>query len=232
MSLILPGSGASASVNLSDIGQASSNASSPFSSSSVSPTVTYKRLIGADRILDGAAGAMGIGRHEFGAPRVELIDQTSLVRVRMVGNSPRDAQARGHALIAAFFQELDALRTDELDVRETGGEGAIGEFRDSVARTRIEIDRLQRDTGLISAALARRLGQMRDSLSEQAKSARSLQAALGVTPAIAAATLKLHADTEFTALIDETSRQAAALAEAQGRFGPRHPTVLDAPAAA
>jgi hypothetical protein len=65
MSLILPGSGASASVNLSEIGQASSYANSPFASSSVSPTVTYKRLIGADRILGAAAGQMGMRQARF-----------------------------------------------------------------------------------------------------------------------------------------------------------------------
>jgi uncharacterized protein involved in exopolysaccharide biosynthesis len=68
-------------------------------------------------------------------------------------------------------------------------------------------------------------------LREQTEAVRALETALGVGPDIAAATLKLHADTEFTALIDQMSEQAAKLAEAEGRFGPNHPAVIDARAA-
>ena len=93
MSLILPGAGASASVNLSEIGQASSYASSPYAHNSVSPTVTYKRLIGADRIVVHAAETMGLSPHDFGGPRVELVDQTGLIRVQVTGHSAGDAQA-------------------------------------------------------------------------------------------------------------------------------------------
>lgn len=80
-SLILPGSGASASLNLNGIGQASSYANSAFASNSVSPTETYKRLIGADRILAAAATSMGLSRQDFGKPRINLVDQTSLIHL-------------------------------------------------------------------------------------------------------------------------------------------------------
>ncbi|AHM05435.1 Tyrosine-protein kinase Wzc [Roseibacterium elongatum DSM 19469] len=239
MSLILPGAGASASVNLSEIGQASSYADSPYASSAISPTVTYQRLIGADRILDSAAERLGIARRSFWAPRVELIDQTGMIQIRITGVSPEDAQARGDALLDAFFAEIDALREDELTVRETGGVGAIEDYRASVAATRVQIETLQRETGLISAAqydelvsetnaLARRLATQRTALQEQTEAVRALESALDVTPQIAAATLRLHADSEFAALIEEMSAQAAALAEAESRFGPNHPVVLDA----
>lgn len=65
-SLIMPGSGASASMNVNGIGQATSYANSAFASNAVSPTETYKRLLGADRIVDAAANALGIERSELG----------------------------------------------------------------------------------------------------------------------------------------------------------------------
>ncbi|NDV00528.1 GumC family protein [Pseudoroseicyclus tamaricis] len=236
MSLILPGAGSSASVNLDQIGQASSNSSSPFSSSSVSPTETYKRLFGADRIVAAAAGEMDMRRVDFGQPRVELIDQTGLIHVSITGNSPDDAQARGEALLQAFFSEIEELRTDELHQRQQSGLGAIDDYRSSVLATRDEISRLQRETGLISAeqygalvaeaeTLAARVSDLGATLDDRTEAVAALQASLGTDARLAASALKLHADTEFAALTEEMSAQAALLSQARARFGESHPDV-------
>ncbi|MDK3020155.1 GumC domain-containing protein [Pseudodonghicola flavimaris] len=241
LSLILPGSGASASVNLSRIGQASSFANSPYSNGSVSPTETYKRLLAADRILDAAAQTLDMKRRDFGKPRVELVDQTGLIHVSIVGNSPEDARARGDALLAAFFSEVEALRTDEVDKREDGANVAIEEYRQSVLATRAEISELQRHTGLISATqyadlvaetddLARAVKDLSVALDEKTEAVQALQAALGLGPRLAAAALRLHADSEFAALAAEMSDQAAALSLARGRYGANHPEVRSAEA--
>lgn len=241
-SLILPGSGASASMNLNGIGQASSFANSAFSSNSVSPTETYKRLIGADRILEAAAEAMAMERKDFGKPRIDLVDQTSLIHVEVTGTSAEDAQARGDALLAAFFAELDALRNDELATREDSGLAAIEDYRVSVSATRDDIADLQRETGLISGdqydsivestrTLETRVQDLAATLSEKSKSVAALEASLGLGAPAAAATLKLYADAQFVALTDEVALHAATLAEARSLFGEGHPKVRDALAA-
>ena len=241
MSLILPGSGASASVNLDSIGQASSYANSAFASNAVSPTETYKRLMAAERILDAAADSMGIDPEDFGKPRVELVDQTGLIHVSLTGPSADEAQARLNALRAAFFGEIEALRSDEINTRELGAGAAIDEYRQSVTETRAEITRLQEETGLISPeqydalvaetdALARRVDDAAADLAEQTEAVAELERALGLTPELAAATLKLHADTEFAALAEEMSDAAAKLSQARGLYGPRHPKVQAAEA--
>jgi uncharacterized protein involved in exopolysaccharide biosynthesis len=236
MSLILPGSGASASVNLDRIGQASSSANSAFASSAVSPTETYKRLLGAERIVDAAARSLGMTFEAFGAPRVELVDQTALIHVSVTGNSVADAKRRGDALLKAFFSEIEALRADEVDVRERGAGDAISQYRASVFATRDEISRLQRETGLISAAqydtlvaeadtLSERLADLSATLAEKTEAVHAVESALGTTPALAAAALRLHADTEFAALAERMSARAADLSQATSRFGARHPDV-------
>lgn len=241
-SLILPGSGASASMNLNGIGQASSYANSAFSSNSVSPTETYKRLIGADRILEAAAIAMDLTRREFGKPRINLVDQTSLIHVEITGGSAEDAQARGDALLDAFFSELDALRDDEQSTREDSGLAAIEDYRVSVAATRDDIANLQRETGLISGAqydsivestrlLEARVQDLAATLSEKSQSVAALETALDIPASAAAATLKLYADAEFMALTDEVALHAASLAQVRSTFGERHPKVEDARAA-
>lgn len=239
MSLILPGSGASASVNLNDIGQASSYANSAFSSNSISPTETYKRLIGAERILIDAAQAMGMQRRDFGNPRINLVDQTGLIHLQLVGNSPEDAQRRGEAVLTAFFDELDRLRRDEQVTREDGGLEAIRDYRDSIQATRDAIADLQRQTGLYSAqqyhdqvtaneVLRGDVDRFGAELQQRAGSVAMLQAKLGLTPDQAAAALKLFADAEYLAMVHQMSAQAAELAGLSSRFGQQHPLVTRA----
>ncbi|MGH1354816.1 MAG: GumC family protein [Thalassovita sp.] len=239
MSLILPGSGASASVNLNDIGQASSFANSAFSSNSISPTETYKRLIGAERILIDAANLMGMQRRDFGTPRINLVDQTGLIHLQMVGNSPEDAQQRGEAVLAAFFTELSRLRRDEQVTREDGGLEAIRDYRASIQETRDAIADLQRQTGLFSAqqyldqvsaneVLRGEVDRLGASLQKRTGAAQMLQAKLGLTPDQAAAGLKLFADSEYLAMVQQMSAQAAELADLNSRFGSQHPLVTRA----
>ncbi|WP_223423698.1 GumC domain-containing protein [Tateyamaria pelophila] len=238
-SLIMPGSGASASLNLNGIGQASSYASSAFASNAVSPTETYKRLLGADRILAAAADALGMAQIDLGRPRINLVDQTSLIHIEMVGNSPVDAQARADAVLAAFFAELDALRTDEVNTREDSGLQAMSDYRDSVSETRADIARLQADSGLLSMnqyedlvdrhlALKSNVQEKSAVLSDKSAEVKRLEEQLGVNAQMAAATLKLFADGAYVKMLEEVALFEAALAEAQSHYGPSHPKVQEA----
>ncbi|KIN60381.1 Tyrosine-protein kinase Wzc [Sulfitobacter noctilucae] len=241
-SLIMPGSGASASMNVNGIGQATSYANSAFASNAVSPTETYKRLLGADRIVDAAAASLNIERAELGQPRVRLVDQTSLIHFETTGRTPQDAQARGDAILAAFFTELDALRADEVDTRQDSGLQAISDYRASVADTRTRIEALKNATGLLSVdqydvlldrhlALDEEILKQRAHLKDRAAATAALEAQLGLDAAIAAATLKLFANSAYVALLDETARTEVALTEASARYGNRHPKVQAAQAA-
>lgn len=241
-SLIMPGSGASASMNVNGIGQATSYANSAFASNAVSPTETYKRLLGADRIVDAAANSLNIKRAELGQPRVRLVDQTSLIHFETTGRTPEDAQARGDAILAAFFAELDALRTDEVDTRQDSGLQAIADYRTSVADTREQIEALQASTGLLSVdqydvlldrhlALDQDILNQRAALSDRAAATAALEAQLGLDATVAAATLKLFANGTYIAMLDEIGRTEVALADASARYGARHPRVQAAQSA-
>jgi uncharacterized protein involved in exopolysaccharide biosynthesis len=238
-SLILPGSGASASLNLNGIGQASSYASSAFASNAVSPTETYKRLLGADRILAQAASALDIPQSALGRPRVNLVDQTSLIHLEMEGKSPIDSQARADAILAAFFAELDALRNDEVSTREDSGLQAISDYRGSVAETRADIAALQAESGLLSMnqyedlidrhlALTSRMQELSAVLSDKSAEVSRLESQLGIDAQMAAATLKLFADGAYVKMLEEGAIFEAALAEARAHYGPSHPKVQGA----
>lgn len=238
-SLILPGSGASASLNLNGIGQASSYANSAFASNAVSPTETYKRLLSADRILQQAAISLNIKRKDLGRPRINLVDQTSLIHIEMTGSSPEDAQNRSSAIVSAFFSELDALRADEVSTREDSGSDAINDYRASVGKTQAEIAQLQNKSGLLSVEqydvlldrhlnLEAKIQTQTADLNQTRASVSALSSQLGISPQSAAATLKLFADGSYLAMLEETSKHEASLAQATSQFGTRHPNVVEA----
>ncbi len=238
-SLILPGSGAFASLNLSGIGQASSSTNSAFASNAVSPTETYKRLLNADRILAAAAQTMDMTQPDLGRPRVSLVDQTSLIHFEMTGNSPEDAQARGNAILTAFFQELDGLRADEVSTREDSGLRAISDYRDSVGGTRADISTLQDATGLLSVkqydvlldrnlTLETNIRTRAAALADVDASVDALSRQLNLDPATAAKTIKLYADGAYLSLLAEVARFEAEFAETSAAYGPAHPTVVAA----
>ncbi len=235
-SLIMPGSGASASMNVNGIGQASSYANSAFSSSAVSPTETYKRLLGADRIMDAAATSLDMHRSALDRPRVRLVDQTSLIHFETTGRTPEEAQAHGDAILEAFFTELDALRSDEVDTREDSGLQAISDYRTSVSDTRRRIEALQAETGLVSAEqydvlldrhlkLDDQIMAQRAALSNRGAALTALETQLGLKAQLAAATLKLFADSAYNALLAEVARNEVALADASSQYGTKHPRV-------
>ncbi|MEL6316580.1 MAG: hypothetical protein AAFR16_02955, partial [Pseudomonadota bacterium] len=234
MALILPGAGANASVNLAEIGQASSYANSPYASSSVSPTVSYKTLLATDRVRGRAAARLGLSLAETPRPRIKLLDQTSLLRIEIASSAPEEAQALNAALLEAFLAELDALRRDEIERRETGVMTAIAEYRASVTATRAEITALQRGSGLATVAehyarvgeaatLETELRALRAALTRKRAQAARLAQTLGVSPALAAVTLRFSDDPELSGAAAALSAQAGPLAEARARFGPEHP---------
>ncbi len=233
--LILPGSGSSASVNLTEIGQASSSSASPFARSAVSPTDTYKALLGSDRVRGAAATALDVEARDFPEPRVKLVDQTSLIRVEARGGDPDRARAGAEALLTAFMAELDQLRADEVARRERSFQTALADYRESVAGTRAAITRLKEESGLLSTeqydrlvgetdALEVRVRDLAATLALKNSALEALTLALEVTPETAAAILRLHADPEFQALAEAMSAHGAELAAARATYGPKHPT--------
>ncbi len=239
LSLILPGSGVSTSVNLSDIGQATSSSNSAYASSTISPTVTYQTLLQSRNVIDRAAASLDLTGSSFGSPRVKLLDQTSLISVEMTAATPEVARARAAALLAAFMTELDTLRSDEIAHREASSTETIRQYQGSVDSIRQQISALQMSSGLTSAdqyneivtatqALKARVVDIEAAAKDHAGAIQSLSSMLRVSPELAARTLKLHADVEFNALAAGAAKDAAALAEFNQLYGPKHPKVVGA----
>jgi uncharacterized protein involved in exopolysaccharide biosynthesis len=238
-SLILPGAGASTSINLSDIGQASSASSSAFSGSSISPTVTYKNLLMSANVVYAAAAELKIDGNTLPAPTVKLVDETSFITVEVSGASAADARDRANAIQDAFFAELSKLREDETKRRDESTIHTVKQYEQVVNDVRDRISQLQVQSGLTSAdqfnalvtsadSLQVRIAEKQAELAKVKQSRSSLASNLNLTEQLAATTMKLHADPEFAALADATSKAEAVLASTAQQFGTKHPKVVDA----
>ncbi|RLQ88861.1 GumC family protein [Notoacmeibacter ruber] len=237
VSLILPGAGVSSSVSLSEIGQASTSANSPYASSSISPTVTYQKLVQSGRVIRRASSDSGIEEAAFGRPRVKLVDQTSLMQVQMKGRTPDAARERTEALLTAFLTELSELRDDEMKRREASVTDTVRKYQDAVNVIRDKISDVQVQTGLSSQdqfhnivqtkeTLLSRIAEGQAELQNTDRAVASLAGLLGISPEAAARTIKLHVDPEYASLSKSLADETSKLASLGKLYGPRHPEVV------
>ena len=234
---VLPGSGAGASVNLEQIGQASSISQSPFSNQRVNPTESYKRLLLSDRIRNAAKDT---GDFEWlPRPHVKLLDQTQFIKISIVGSTPDEARDRALAYERAFLSEVDALRAEERHAREAGYKQMIGEFEEGVSRARAALLQHQSTTGLASLAQFDKNVALVDSLSvelneahivekELARRRHAILRALRLEPENTDEALVLAADPAFIALAAAHAEKETFLSETVYKFGENHPQRIKA----
>lgn len=236
MTLILPGTGVGASMNLESIGQASTNTSSAFSSPSLSPTENYKRLLMSDVVLRDAASIADEDADGFPKPSIKLIDQTNLIELRVSAGAPEQAQRRMQAVQQAFNTALDTLREDEARAREEADAARIAELESKVDEAQQALLDFQGRTGLVSldqfagriTALDQLKANERDRrvrVAETSAATSRLSATLNITLPQARRAMQLKADPEFQELLGRYARISGEHAERSGTLGDAHATI-------
>lgn len=211
--LILPGSGSGGSMNVDSIGQASAATASAFSSPTLSPTESYKRLLSAEITLDRAAKIAGVETRDFPSPAIKLVDQTNLIEIAIDGANPAEARRNGEALRKAFLFGLDQLRADESEKRERADRQRIATLQEKVRVAQRRLLDQQGRTGLVSLdQFSARVGAL-DVLQDRARTAKvdaargdaavgRLAAALRISVGDARRAMLLKADPLFQKLLD------------------------------
>lgn len=238
MTLILPGSGVGGTMNVDQIGQASTLTSSAFSSPTLSPTENYKRLLMADITLAHAAQRARVPVSAFPEPEVKLTDQTNLIEVSVKGASAAQARDRLEVLRGAFLQDLDALRADEAFKREEAGRQEIARLQRKAHDVQMRLLDFQRSTGLVSvdqfharvASLDDLRVKQRDALTEMRRddaTSGRLARSLGSSIDGARMAMLLKADPQFQSLLARYAQISTGLAEKAATLGPGHGLVSE-----
>jgi uncharacterized protein involved in exopolysaccharide biosynthesis len=236
MTLILPGTGVGGSLNLESIGQATTTTSSAYSSSTLSPTENYKRLLTSDVVLRDAAARAGEDESAFPIPTVKLIDQTNLIEVQMPAPDRQLAQKRMIALQTAFLKALDNLRADESSRRENADGGRIAELEKKVEVAQKALLDFQGETGLVSldqfagqvAALDQLKASERDrrvQLAESRAGTGRLAATLDTSFAESRMAMRLKADPQFRELLTRYAGTSSRQVETGATLGEGHATM-------
>jgi uncharacterized protein involved in exopolysaccharide biosynthesis len=237
MVLNLPGAGTNSSVNLSDIGQTSTSANTPFGDRSLSPKVIYQEIARSSRVRGMAAKHLGIRYADFPAPRIKLVDQTALMTIIMEAGSPEQAQRFNEVLLTELSAQLDVLRRDEIDRRASSINLSLKTVKANLEKARRKLLEFQANTAIVSIeqyqAMTMNLEQLRQTLTTRQaelqqtnQETERLKQLLKLSANLAAVVLELQADPAIAGLL---TRRAEALREYDGnlnRWGPNHPKMV------
>ena len=236
MSLVLPGTGHSSNFNLEDVGQASAQTKSAYSGAGFSPRVNYKQIITSREVITQAAAMMGIDAKSFKAPKVKLLQQTSIIQVEITGETPEYAQSKASALYEAFQNRLTQLRQDETERHYDSVVSVLDQYRDRLTRARNAVIEFQQRSALISSdqwvAVTAQLSELQQKqiyVGAEVKSrgdyVRQLGLDLRISSALAGQAFALQSDTLFQSYMKELNAASSQLSEYRSRWGEKHPKV-------
>ncbi len=236
-SLVLPTTGSSSKIQLDEVGQVSQSSTSAFGNQAYSPLSNYKQIMLNGSVVQQAANQMQLAEKSFGQPKVQILQQTSILEISIQGSSAEQVNKKAWALYESFQLQLDQLRLDEASRHETSIERMLTTHRDRLNKTRRAIVDFQQRSLLVATSQMDRaietLANVRDELTfsesekeSQKKFVRRLSNHLGVSPELAGHALSLQSDAEFAAYLTELSSTAAQLSRYRSQWGQNHPKVM------
>jgi uncharacterized protein involved in exopolysaccharide biosynthesis len=238
-SLILPSSDADARVDLKDVGQAYATSRSTYDSKSLDPRVNYKEIFLSETVLESAAKDAGVDILKFGLPRIKLIDQSSVMEIKISGSTAEQALAKSLALNKMFLERLTELRRDELYQREQAIEQAIKTSKEKLAiaqndlvkfkvQSEIVTEKQLDEMALTTTILQKRQLELNQKLAHDKTTSSSIATQLGISAAIAGWTLTLQGDSLFLEHFKQFSTASALLTDFAHKWEDSHPKVREA----
>ena len=112
--LNLSASRSSMNVDLPGIGSAASQTDSPYSTHTSDPREIYKFLATTEEVLTAAASQLDMSLKEFGKPKIQLVDNSTLMNFKIQGNEAQEAYQKASALQKTLETRLNQLRQEEI----------------------------------------------------------------------------------------------------------------------
>ena len=232
--LILPGTGASSTYNIQDIGQISTSGANPFSNPSFSPKVVYKNIITSNEVARLAAKKANTSTDNIKGFKVKLTDQTALIDFTVKGNSPKNAQDKSWAVYHAFSEIINNLRTNEAITRGKSYQNNLEEYKQDLQKKRQKLSQYQADSDIVSEKQFEQLASFVETLSYQVIVTKSnlkqsqgqkfsLVKSLGISSEIVSKILTLQSDKVFQSALDSYSKAKQNLHDNASRWGVKHP---------
>jgi DNA-binding NarL/FixJ family response regulator/uncharacterized protein involved in exopolysaccharide biosynthesis len=224
-------------VNLPDIGSITSESTSPFNSDKSDPRENYKFIAETDEVLLKAAKKSNIAPDTFGKPLIKIVDNTTLMKFQITGDTPQEAYKKALAMQQAFQEELNAKREEEMAQQNGNLERTLEDSKQKLEIARQRLTQYQGSSGLSSKEQLRELSvnietlrrqQAEQSSQQQKTTARynGLLRDLGLSSQQAADAFSLQSDKRFQQYLNDYSRLSGEEVALNARYFPNHPEVV------
>jgi uncharacterized protein involved in exopolysaccharide biosynthesis len=221
------------------VGRAAQTNDSPYSNFMVAdPRTNYKDLLEGQEVLVSAASAVKEEPEDFGSPRVDVIPNTTLMRLSVTGFSPREARQKAIAFQNAFEGKLGLLRKQEISQKSQNLKGALDSAAERLKLAQQRLSNYKVQSGLDSGEQLRDLSVNIESLRRQksevlgqaqdvSSQLQQLSSSLGLSPQQASDSFILQSDAIFQQYLLGYSKTSAELGTLQSSLSPTHPKVIE-----
>ncbi len=237
--LDLPASRSDTFLEVPGVGRAAETNVSPYSNILVAdPRANYKDLLGAPEVIKAAAAIVHAPLDEFAPPRVEVVANTTLMKLGVNGKSPRDAYQNAIAVQSAFKEKIAALRQQELAQQNKGLKVALdaASERLKLAQQRLSGYKVEsgldsgeqlRDFSVNTEALRRQRAEIFGQTQDFANQLRQLSSTLGLSSQQAGDAFILQSDAIFQQYLLSYSKTSTDLTTLEAAFSSDHPQVVN-----
>jgi DNA-binding NarL/FixJ family response regulator/uncharacterized protein involved in exopolysaccharide biosynthesis len=221
------------------VGRAAQTNDSPYSNFMVAdPRTNYKDLLEGQEVLVSAASVVKEEPEDFGSPRVDVIPNTTLMRLSVTGFSPREARQKAIAFQNAFEGKLGLLRKQEISQKSQNLKGALDSAAERLKLAQQRLSNYKVQSGLDSGEQLRDLSVNIESLRRQksevlgqaqdvSSQLQQLSSSLGLSPQQASDSFILQSDAIFQQYLLGYSKTSAELGTLQSSLSPTHPKVIE-----
>ena len=228
----------SVSVNLPSIGQANSSLGTPFGTHS-DPRENYKLMATSSTVLKTAAQSLDMSMAQYGKPNVEIINNTTLLKIEINAESPQQAETKAQALYQALYERLNVLRAEEQLERDKAVKQALEDARTKLTQAQKKLSSYKQASGYTSSDQIKELidnmgglqTKLTDAIAQYRQindSLQQLSSTLQLSPQKAADALVLQTDREFLKLLAEYTDATTLLTNLLPLRGPNYPDVVEA----
>jgi uncharacterized protein involved in exopolysaccharide biosynthesis len=236
--LTIPAGGNTTNVNLPGLGSAREESRAPFANNNAfDPREIYKMILGSDAVREAATARLNEPDVKVGKPRVEIVDNSTVMTLSITGETGELAQKKAIALTDAFQVRLNELRLQEAGRREAAMQSVIDSAKKKLDQAQARLSDYKARSGLVAndqiVQLSGSIEGLRrvqiEALAAQRQSnARfsQLSSNLELSPNQASEAFILKADPlfqQYLASFGESSNQLVAL---NSKFGSNHPLVI------
>jgi DNA-binding NarL/FixJ family response regulator/uncharacterized protein involved in exopolysaccharide biosynthesis len=237
--LDLPAARSDTVLEVPGVGRAAQSNDSPYSNFMVAdPRTNYKDLLEGPEVLLAAANMVKDAPEEFGSPRVEVIPNTTLMRLAVTGSSPSEARQKAIAFQNAFEAKLGTLRKQEVSQKSQNLKGSLDSAAErlKLAQQRLSNYKVQsgldsgeqlRDLSVNIESLRRQKSEVLGQAQDSSNQLQQLSGSLGLSPQQAADAFILQSDAVFQQYLLGYSKTSAELGTLQSSLSSTHPKVIE-----